>query len=79
MGTILIRAFISRSGTVDYRFLPLAAIWAAYQGLSVRHLGWKVVMFEMALILEAIFNLIRSYWFIRSVLASYLGGTRAWV
>jgi len=33
----------------------------------------------MALVPEAIFNLIRSYWLMRSVLASYLGGTRAWV
>ena len=79
LGAMLVRAFISHSATIDYRFLPLAAIWAAYQGLSVRHLGWKLVMFEMALVPEAIFNLIRSYWLMRSVLASYLGGTRAWV
>jgi cellulose synthase/poly-beta-1,6-N-acetylglucosamine synthase-like glycosyltransferase len=59
--------------------IMLAAVWSAYQGLSVRHLGWKVVLFEMALIPEFIFNLIRTYWFMRSLVASYLGTARAWI
>jgi len=79
LGAVLMRAFISRGGYIDYHFLPLAALWSAYQGFSVRHMGWKVVIFEMALIPEAIFNLIRSYWLMRSVVASYLGGKRAWI
>ena len=79
LGTILVRAVMSHGAAADYRLLPAAAIWAAYQGLAVRHLGWKVVLFEMVLVPEAIFNLVRNYWLIRSVLASYLGGARAWV
>jgi len=79
VGIMLARALIAGSAGGDARFLPLAAVWSAYQGLSVRHLGWKVVLFEMALIPEFIFNLIRTYWFMRSLVASYLGTARAWI
>jgi cellulose synthase/poly-beta-1,6-N-acetylglucosamine synthase-like glycosyltransferase len=79
VGAMLVRALVSGSAGGDARFLLLAAVWSAYQGLSVRHLGWKVVLFEMALIPEAIFNLIRTYWFMRSLAASYLGRARAWI
>jgi hypothetical protein len=41
-------------------------------------MGCKVILFEMALLPEAIFNLVRNYWLLRSVLASYLGNAREW-
>ena len=77
-GTMSARAFITHDAHLDYRYLLLTAFWSAYQGLSVRHMGWKVVLFEMALVPEAMFNLVRNYWLVRSILASYLSGTRAW-
>ena len=57
------------------RYLALAGFWSAYQGLVVRRLGWRVVLFEMALVPEIAFNLLRNYWLLKSVLAAYL--TRA--
>lgn len=77
-GTMSARAFITHGAHLDYRYLLLAAFWSAYQGLAVRHMGWKVVLFEMTLVPEAMFNLVRNYWLIRSILASYLSNTRTW-
>jgi hypothetical protein len=74
-----LHAFIAHGVHPDYRFLLLAAFWSAYQGFSVRHMGYKVVLFEMALIPEMIFNLVRNYWLLRSILASYAASNRAWV
>ena len=43
-------AGIARHGlSPDLRYLLLAAFWSAYQGWSVKHMGWKVVLFEAAL------------------------------
>lgn len=78
-GAVSARAVLSHGAHLDYRYLVLAAFWSAYQGFSVRHMGWKVVLFEMALIPEAMFNLVRNYWLVRSIVASYLSSTRAWI
>ncbi len=77
--TLSVRTFISHGVHPDHRFLLLAIFWSIYQGFSVRHMGYKVVLFEMALVPEMIFNLVRNYWLIRSVLASYLASKRAWI
>jgi biofilm PGA synthesis N-glycosyltransferase PgaC len=77
-GAVSVRALILHGTHLDYRYALLAAFWSLYQGFSVRHMGYKVVLFEMALVPEALFNLARNYWLLRSVLASYLGSARAW-
>jgi len=77
-GTLSVRAIILHGMHLDYRFLLLGAFWSLYQGFSVRHMGYKIMLFEMALIPEAIFNLVRNYWLLKSVLKSYLGSRRAW-
>lgn len=69
---------ILSGGQAATRYLVVGAFWSVYQGISVRQLGWKVMLFEMAIIPEAMFNVIRNYWLARSVLASYLGSRRAW-
>jgi cellulose synthase/poly-beta-1,6-N-acetylglucosamine synthase-like glycosyltransferase len=77
-GAASVHAFILHGAHLDYRYTLLAAFWSLYQGFSVRHMGYKVVLFEMALIPEVLFNLVRDYWLFKSVLASYLGSSRAW-
>ena len=77
-GTVSIRAFILRGAHLDYRYVWLAVFWSLYQGFSVRKMGYKIVLFEMALIPELLFNIVRNYWVLKSVLASYLGSVRAW-
>ena len=77
-GTISARAFMLHGAHLDYRYALLVAFWSIYQGFSVRHMGYKVVLFEMALIPEISFNLARNYWVLRSVVASYVSSTRAW-
>lgn len=62
----------------DPRYLLLAGFWSAYQGWSVKHMGWKVIAFEAALLPEAAFNLVRNYWLARAIIASYLGRAPAW-
>jgi cellulose synthase/poly-beta-1,6-N-acetylglucosamine synthase-like glycosyltransferase len=76
--TLSARTFITHGVHPDYRFLLLAAFWSVYQGFSVRHMSYKVVLFEMALIPELLFNLVRNYWLLRSVFASYVAGKREW-
>jgi len=77
-GTVSARALLSHGAHLDYRYLLLAAFWSAYQGFSVRSMGWKVVLFEMALVPEVLFNVVRNYWLVRSILASYVHSARAW-
>ena len=77
-GAVSVRALILHGAHLDYRYALLAVFWSLYQGFSVRHMGYKVVLFEMALVPEVLFNLARNYWLLRSVLASYLGSARAW-
>lgn len=77
--TLSVHAFIAHGVHPDYRFLLLAVFWSVYQGFSVRHMGYKIVLFEMALIPEMIFNLVRDYWLLRSILASYSASKRAWI
>jgi cellulose synthase/poly-beta-1,6-N-acetylglucosamine synthase-like glycosyltransferase len=77
-GTLSIRAYLRHGLHLDYRYLLLALFWSVYQGFSVRSMGWKIVIFEMILLPEVIFNLIRNYWLLRSILASYLSRTRIW-
>ncbi len=77
-GAVSMRALILHGAHLDYRYALLAAFWSLYQGFSVRHMGRRVILFEMALVPEILFNLVRNYWLLRSVLASYLGSARAW-
>jgi cellulose synthase/poly-beta-1,6-N-acetylglucosamine synthase-like glycosyltransferase len=77
-GVTSVRSVILHGAHLDYRYALLAAFWSLYQGFSVRHMGYKVVLFEMALVPEVLFNLVRNYWLMKSVLASYLGSARAW-
>ncbi|HMG62885.1 MAG TPA: glycosyltransferase family 2 protein, partial [Streptosporangiaceae bacterium] len=60
------------------RYLLLAVFWSLYQGWSVKHMGWKVVLFEMALLPEAAFNVVRNYWLLAAVVKSYAGRAPAW-
>lgn len=62
----------------DPRFLLLAGFWSAYQGWSVKHMGWRVVVFEAVLLPEAVFNLVRNYWLAKAIATSYLGRAPAW-
>jgi cellulose synthase/poly-beta-1,6-N-acetylglucosamine synthase-like glycosyltransferase len=71
-------AGVTAHGTIDPRYLLLAGFWSAYQGWSVRHMGWRFVVFEAALLPEAIFNLVRNYWLFRAVIASFVGHAPAW-
>jgi len=73
-----VHALLLHGAHLDYRYALLALFWSVYQGLSVRHMGYKVVLFEMALIPELLFNLVRNYWLLQSVFASYIGSARAW-
>jgi cellulose synthase/poly-beta-1,6-N-acetylglucosamine synthase-like glycosyltransferase len=69
-------ALIARHhGGIDPRYLALAGFWALYQGWIVRSLGWRMVIWEIALLPELAFNLLRNYWLLRSLAAAYL--TRA--
>jgi cellulose synthase/poly-beta-1,6-N-acetylglucosamine synthase-like glycosyltransferase len=62
----------------DPRYLVLAAFWSLYQGASVRHMGWRTVLVEAALLPELAFGAVRYWWLARSVVASYRRTGRAW-
>ena len=73
--SVSIAVISAHHGAVDPWYLALAGFWSLYQGLVVWPLGWRVVLFEMALLPEVAFNLLRNYWLLRSIAAAYL--TRA--
>jgi len=77
-GTISSRALMLHGAHLDYRYMLLAVFWSIYQGFSVRHMSYKVIVFEMALIPEMMFNIVRNYWLLKSIIASFLGSSRAW-
>ena len=58
-------------GGTPVQFLLLATFWSLYQGWQVRHRGWRIILWEIVLLPEAVFNLIRNYWLIRAIAASY--------
>jgi cellulose synthase/poly-beta-1,6-N-acetylglucosamine synthase-like glycosyltransferase len=74
----LLAARLVEGAPFDYRYLILLASWAAYQGLSVRSMGWRIVAFEMSLIPGLAFGLLRNYWVVRSAWRSFRVGTMAW-
>jgi cellulose synthase/poly-beta-1,6-N-acetylglucosamine synthase-like glycosyltransferase len=71
-------AVLDHGGHLDYRYLLLAVFWSAYQGISAKHMGWKIIIFEMALLPELFFNMLRYHWLISSIFASYRGSGRLW-
>jgi cellulose synthase/poly-beta-1,6-N-acetylglucosamine synthase-like glycosyltransferase len=76
--SLSIRPLIAQVGRVDHQSLILVFFWSAYQGVSVRHMGWKIVLFEMILVPEIIFSLLRSYWLVKSIFASYRRKKSQW-
>lgn len=77
-GAVSVHSLMLHGAHLDYRYAFLAAFWSLYQGFSVRHMGYKVVLFEMALVPEVLFNIARNYWLLKSILSSYVGSARAW-
>jgi cellulose synthase/poly-beta-1,6-N-acetylglucosamine synthase-like glycosyltransferase len=76
--TVSVKAFTAHGMHPDYRYSLLAIFWSLYQGFSVRRMGFKIILFEMALLPEALFNLIRDYWVLKSIISAYLGNARSW-
>lgn len=73
------RAGVAHGFTCDPRYGLLMGFWAVYQVLTVRHLGWRAVLVEAALLPELAFTFVRNYWLITSVAKSYLSRASAWV
>jgi cellulose synthase/poly-beta-1,6-N-acetylglucosamine synthase-like glycosyltransferase len=59
-------------------FWILLAFWIVYPPTRVRRLGWKAMLTEALLIPELIYALIRAYWFVSSIVKSYLTRVSAW-
>jgi cellulose synthase/poly-beta-1,6-N-acetylglucosamine synthase-like glycosyltransferase len=68
----------AHGGALDPRWLVLAGSWATYQGLAVRHMGWRVVALEMSLAPGLAMALLRTWWVTRSAVASFRGAVGAW-
>ena len=72
---------MARNGLqVHPAYLALPVFWSVYSAWTVRHLGLRSVLVEAALLPEFVFNLLRAYWLIASVLVSYTSRRRpaAW-
>jgi cellulose synthase/poly-beta-1,6-N-acetylglucosamine synthase-like glycosyltransferase len=72
------RATVAHGFTYDPRYGLLVAFWAAYQVLTVRHLGWRAVLVEAVVLPELAFTFLRNYWLVTSVARSYLSRASAW-
>ena len=75
---VSVGALAAHGWAADPRYLFLAAFWSAYQGFAVRHMGWRVVLLEAALLPEAAFNVVRNYWLAKAILSSYTHRAAAW-
>ena len=76
--TVSIAGIVAHGGMIDSRYFLLATFWALYQGWSVKDMGWRTVLFEVALLPEVAFNLVRNYWLVKSIFTSYLGRAPKW-
>lgn len=69
----------SRHGwAFDPRYLWVVAFWSVYQAMTVRHLGWKAMAVEAAVLPELAFNAVRNYWLLSSVVKSYATRVTTW-
>jgi len=67
-----IAGFLAHGDAPNPRYFLPAGCVALYQAWAVKHLGWKIMLFEVALLPELAFNVIRGYWLARSVASSCL-------
>ncbi|MFJ4679233.1 glycosyltransferase family 2 protein [Kitasatospora sp. NPDC088783] len=58
--------------------LAMVAFWVLYPALRVRKLGWKAMLVEALILPELIYNIVRTYWLLSSVLKSYFTRVSAW-
>ncbi|MFE3109239.1 glycosyltransferase family 2 protein [Kitasatospora indigofera] len=58
--------------------LALASFWVIYPALRVRKLGWKAMLVEALILPELVFNVVRTYWLVSSILKSYMTRVSAW-
>jgi cellulose synthase/poly-beta-1,6-N-acetylglucosamine synthase-like glycosyltransferase len=72
---ISVHSVVAHHGHIDPRYLLLFAFWSCYQAYQVRHMGWRIVLFEAVLLPEVAFNVLRNYWLVRSIAASYFTRT----
>ncbi|MFE2910830.1 hypothetical protein [Kitasatospora indigofera] len=49
-----------------------------YPALRVRKLGWKAMLVEALILPELVFNVVRTYWLVSSILKSYMTRVSAW-
>ena len=70
--TVSARSFARYGAHIETPYLAWMGFWAFYQVQSVRHMGWKIVLFEAALLPELLFGLLRSYWLVRCIVTSYM-------
>jgi hypothetical protein len=69
---------LAEHGTLDPRYLILVGSWMAYQGLSVRRMGWRIMLFEMSLLPGLAFGLLRSYWIAGAIVRSFAARPAHW-
>jgi len=69
---------LAHGGHADPRYLLLLASWVAYQGLTVRAMGWKIVLFEMTVLPGQLYSLLRTFWIVRAIAASYRRRSAEW-
>jgi len=56
----------------------LTGFWMIYPALRVTNLGWKAMLVEAALVPELVFNVVRVYWLLSSLVKSYMTRVSSW-
>ena len=77
--TVSVNSIAGHGKGLDPRYLLLALFWAVYRVWQVRHSGLRIIMWEAALLPEWAFNLVRTYWLVQGITASYLGRAATWL
>lgn len=63
---------VQRNGMhIEPQYIAWMGFWMVYQIYSVKHMGWRVVLFEALLVPELLFGFVRNYWLVKSVGLSY--------
>lgn len=75
-GSITVESMLHFGPHIGSWYWLLLAFWSAYQAYAVRHMGWRIILVEAALIPELIFGLLRNYWLVTSIVRSYAASLR---
>lgn len=69
--TFSVSSIAQHGAHIETKWAAFIAFWSLYHAYSVKHMGWKIMLLEAALLPELLFGFLRNYWLLKSIVRSY--------